>query len=118
MLNLYKLPGNGVQEYKKQQWFFEARLNYFASEVMDMLGIVDADETDLSLYRAFQVCGTLQLPVHRHFKRVYRSDGENLIADWKISPLACYLIVINCDPIHENVAKAQLYFAIHTAANK
>lgn len=118
MLSLHKHTENRLDEHKKQPWFFEVRLNYFVSEIMDMLDIEDADEIVLSLYRAFQVCGTLQLPLHRNFKKVYRFDGENMIADWKISSLACYLLIINCNPINENVAKAQLYFAVKQATAK
>ena len=109
---------NRVEEQKKQQWFFEARLNYFVSEIMNRLNIDNMDEIAMSLNRAFQACDILQLPIHRNFKRVYRFDGENMIVDWKISGLACYLVIINCNPGNENVAKAQLYFAMNKAAYK
>jgi hypothetical protein len=95
------------------QWLFEARLNYFVSDIMATLDIEDVNEIAASLNRAFQACGTLQLPFSRNFKKVYRSDGDKMLMDWKISPLACYLIVINCNPSYEHVAKAQLYFAMH-----
>lgn len=101
-----------------EPWFFEPRLNYFACDILDTLEITDADERVLSLNRAFQACGTLQISINRNFKRVYRFDGENLIIDWKISSLACYLIVINCNPSHEQVAKAQLYFAMNSSFRK
>ncbi|MDZ4809645.1 MAG: hypothetical protein SGI96_15450 [Bacteroidota bacterium] len=109
---------NRVEEKKQQQWFFEARLNYFVSEIMNRLDIDDTDEITMSLKRAFQACDILHLPIHRNFKRVYRFDGEKMIADWKISGLACYLVIINCNPGNENVAKAQLYFAMNRAVYK
>ena len=80
---------------------------------MEMLDIEDAEEIVRSLNRTFHACGTLNISFNRNFKRVYRFDGERLIVDWKISPLACYLIIINCNPNHESVAKAQIYFAMN-----
>jgi hypothetical protein len=101
-----------VAKQKIDQWLFEARLNYLVSEIMTSLDIDDVNEIATSLSRAFQACGTLQLSFNRNFKKVYRSDGDHITMDWKISPLACYLIVINCNPSYERVAKAQLYFAL------
>jgi hypothetical protein len=96
---------------RNKQWLFEARLNYLASEIMETLMINDAEEITSSLNRAFLACDSLHIPFHRNFERVFCYDGENMIEDWKISPLAYYLIIINCNPRHESVAKAQLYFA-------
>jgi hypothetical protein len=112
MLKQFKYSETNVAERNIDQWLFEARLNYLVSEIMSTLDIEDVDEIATSLSRAFQACGTLQLSFNRNFKKVYRSDGDNVIMDWKISPLACYLIVINCNPSYERVAKAQLYFAL------
>ncbi len=118
MLKQYEHPDAIIQESNKSEWLFEAKLNYLVSEVMNALHIEDADEMATSLKRAVLACGSLELPLHRNFKKVFRSDGENMIMDWKLSPLACYLIVINCNPGNEHVARAQLYFAfnriIHT----
>lgn len=113
MLKLYDYLEYMMEEYNNRQWFFETRLNYFAHDIMEMLNIEDAEEIAESLNRAFQACSTLNIPFNKNFKRVYRFNGEYLIADWKISSLACYLIVINCNPSHESVAKAQIYFAMN-----
>ncbi|MEO6001090.1 MAG: hypothetical protein ABIN89_29835 [Chitinophagaceae bacterium] len=118
MLNLNNYSEKGIVEQRIQEWLYEARLNYFAREIMRTLAIEDEDEISFSLNRAFRACAILNIPVHRNFKRVYCFDGKNLIADWKISVLACYLIVINCDPSHESAAKAQLYFAMNKATKK
>ena len=99
-------------EEQQPQWFFEARLPYFANEIMERLNIEDAEEISLALKRTFEACRTLQIPLSRNFKKVYRFNGKELIDDWKVSALAHYLIVINCNPANEQVAKAQLYFAM------
>ena len=112
MLERFDHHGLGIEGRNLHQWLFETGLHYFVSEIMETLDIDDADEIERSLSRTFQVCDTLRISVSRNFKRVYRYDGHNMIADWKISSLACYLIVINSNPGNERVAKAQLYFAM------
>lgn len=116
MLKLYDYLEAMVEEQNYRQNFFETKLNYFAGDIMETLDIVDATEITSSLNRAFQACGSLNIPFDKNFKRVYRFNGEELIVDWKISTLACYLIIINCSPSHESVAKAQLFFAINQTA--
>ncbi|MEP6748851.1 MAG: hypothetical protein ABJB86_14060 [Bacteroidota bacterium] len=117
MLILSKRPDNSVEQLKQPQWLFEAPLHYFAGEIMRILDIEDEAEIAVSIKRAFQACMVMNIPLNRHFKRVYCFDGTSLIADWKISALAFYLIVVNCNPGNERVAKAQLYFAMHNAEN-
>lgn len=107
-----------MEERQNQQWFFEAHLPYFANEIMETLNIEDAAEIVLALKRTFEACYILHIPLNRNFKRVYRYDGQNLIADWKISALAHYLIIINCNPANEQVAEAQLYFAMNNSIPK
>ena len=116
MLQLKNHTENGIEEYNHFKWYFEARLHYFVSEIMEMLDIDDAEEIEASLTRAIQTCGTLQLAFNLNFKRVYRCDGQHVKTDWKLSSLACYLIIINCNPCYERVAKAQLYFVMRKPA--
>jgi hypothetical protein len=97
--------------------FFETELYYSVSSIMETIGI-DVDEITLSLNRAFQVCETLHISIDRNFKKIFCYDGKSLSTDWKISALGCYLIIINCNPVNEQVAKAQLYFSIAYQANK
>lgn len=116
MLKLYDYLETITQQRNNHNWYFETKLNYFVSEIMQTLSIINYDEINTSIKRAFQICETLKIPVNQNFKKIYCFDGISLIDDWKISPLACYLIIINCNPIHESVAKAQVYFAMHQKA--
>lgn len=118
MLTLYDYLQTSIEKHNQQQWFAESKLNYFASEIMQTLAIDDADEIAISINRAFEACSILHIPFQQNFKRVYCYDGQNLLMDWKISSLACYLIVINCNPNRESVAKAQLYFAMNNLTPK
>jgi UV DNA damage repair endonuclease len=108
--------GSLIERHNKPQWVFDAKLNYLASEIMEMLAIEDADEMTSSIERAILVCNMLHIPLRRNFHKVFSFDGNDMTDDWKISALACYLIIINSDPKHEGVAKAQLWFALNQPA--
>jgi hypothetical protein len=115
MLTLYDHIEAIIQENNQRQRFLETQLNLFANDVMKILNIEDHSEITLSISRAFQACDRLKISFDKNFKRVFRFNGEELISDWKISPLASYLIIINCNPNNASVAKAQLYFAMKQA---
>ena len=116
MLNQYNDIQNEIQVY--HQNIYEPKLNYAVSEIMESLAIENTDEINLAFSRAVQVCDVLHIPFDYHFKKLYRSDGKNLLIDWKISSLASYLIIVNCNPTNESVAKAQLYFALNKITKK
>ncbi len=117
MTEQFNQAGNYVEPLHAPHWFFEAKLTYVLSEIMQELGIEDENDIAASLSRAFRACDTLQLPVSRNFRKVYRGEGHQMKTDWEISPVACYLIVINCNPTYESVARAQLYFALNRVAH-
>jgi hypothetical protein len=109
----HEYPRSMIAVQNKPEWLFDAKLNYMASDIMEMLAIMDSDEIAASIERAIQVCNILRIPLRRNFHKVFSFDGKDLTCDWKISGLACYLIIINSDPKHEGVAKAQLWFALN-----
>jgi DNA-damage-inducible protein D len=113
MLKLYDYLETMLEERRNHEWNSERRLDHFASEVMEMLSIRDEEEIAASIARAIRACDALHIPPAINFKKIYRSDGERMMTDWKISPLACYLVIVNCDPRHECVARAQLFFAVN-----
>jgi len=118
MLKLYDYLEEMIEEHNNLQWFLDSKLHYFASEIMSTLDIEDNEEMSASINRAFQACKILHIPINRNFRKIFRYDGNNLMVDWKLSPFACYLIIINCSPEHENVAKAQLFFAMNQSDHK
>jgi hypothetical protein len=93
----------------------DIELRYYASDIMEKLGCEKDDEIDDAIHRVVQACQSLDIPLKRNFKRIYRYDGIKMSTDWKISPLACYLLMINGNPCNPNVAKAQLFFATRNA---
>ncbi len=112
MLKLYDYLDTLFQLNKKTDSFPENAPLLFANDILEELQISDDSEKSEALKRAIQNCLTLGIPLSKNFKRVYRFTNEGIIQDWQTSPLAGYLIIINCSPKHEYVAKAQLFFAI------
>lgn len=100
-----------MEENSHRQNYIDSNLLFFVSDIMKFLNIADDAEINRSIDRAFHAYYALSIPIEINFKKVYLFDGENIISDWKISPLAVYLIIINCDPRNRNIAKAQLFFA-------
>ena len=116
-IEIYDYLDSIMQEYKKQEWLRELKLDFFVSDVMKNLNINDETEITISINRTLDVCHNLKISVPQNFKKIYRSDGYNIHTDWKISSLACYLIIINCNPNNETVAKAQLHFVLNNIKN-
>jgi hypothetical protein len=86
-------------------------LLYYASEIEQSMGFTD-EELEAAIERAFKACKTLRISIDDNFKSIFRSDNvHEMIPDWKLSSLACYLLIINADPSNTNVAKVQLFFA-------
>jgi len=118
MLKLYDHLEAMLQVRQNRNKFYERRLTYFVSDIIELLAIENTDEIDLAFSRAIQACEALHIPFDYHFKKLYRSNGKNVMVDYKISALARYLIIVNCNPTNESVAKAQLYFAINQFTKK
>jgi len=106
-----------LAERQSRHRFFEPRLPYFLNDTLEKLSIEDADEIETALNRTFEACRILKIPLSHNFKRVYRYDDAYIMEDYKISALAHYLFIINCNPTNEKVARAQLYFVMHKSAH-
>ncbi|MCE3280081.1 MAG: hypothetical protein K0S44_2272 [Bacteroidetes bacterium] len=82
----------------------------YASELIERLSVTEED-LDAAIERAFKACSSLNISIKQNFKSVFRTCEDHLVTDWRLSPLACYLIVINADPSNEQVARMQIHFA-------
>lgn len=109
MLKLYD-PWESIFD-SLQQKETVPELLYYASDIELSMGFSE-EELEEAIERAFQACTSLQISIDDHFKAIYRSDNlHEMVTDWKLSPLACYLLIINANPANTKVAKVQLFFA-------
>lgn len=86
----------------------ERKLRYYASELQKILELSSLHLLEEALQRAMKVCRTQQLELAEHFKPVYRCEEEGVVKDWKLSPLAWCLVMLNADPGNPEVAHMQL----------
>ena len=88
----------------------------YASELAEQLRLGE-EALDDAIERAFKACAALSIPIRKNFKSVFRTCDDHLVTDWKLSALACYLIVINADPANHKVARMQVHFATKNFSN-
>ena len=113
MLKIYDYLDEVLSAQQIRQVRHHQRLLYYASEVMERLGDISANDFAETLLRTMKICSALDIPINDNFKKIYRYDGEKMITDWQLSPLACYLLLLNGNPMNPAVAKIQLYAAFH-----
>ena len=110
MLKHYYSQGYCLSPYERTQR--AAELLYYASDLVESIGLRDEMQLEDALRRAFKVCTSLRIPIEDNFASVYRFDGTEMVPDWKLSALASYLVIVNADPENSKVARAQLYFTL------
>jgi hypothetical protein len=113
MLKIYDYLDEVLATQKIKQVRHRQKLAYYASDIMERMGDISAEDFADTLFRTFKICSALDIPINDNFKKTYRYDGEKLITDWQISSLACYLLMLNGNPMNPSVAKVQLYAAFH-----
>lgn len=86
----------------------ESKLRYYASELQKILEMTTLNSLEEALLRAMNVCRHQQLDLAEHFKPIYRCEESGVVKDWKLSPLAWCLVMINADPANPEVARMQL----------
>ncbi|MDX5346559.1 MAG: hypothetical protein LPK19_04880 [Hymenobacteraceae bacterium] len=89
----------------------ESNLTFYASDLIQARGCSNLEELAAAINKATQVCSCMNVPVRDNFKPVFRSGQGNLLQDWKLSPLAYYLTIINSDSSNKFVARMQVEMA-------
>ncbi len=81
----------------------ELNYRYYASELLRrMLHSTDIN-LDVSVRKAIAILKLTGLPVQEHISCVYRSDALSINRDWKLSELACSLIIISHDSATDEI---------------
>lgn len=70
--------------------------------------MIDENKFNQSIVRAQQVCTTLNLPLHEHFKKIYRTSENHIYCDYRLSYTAYLLVGINGDVESKKVAQIQM----------
>ena len=83
-------------------------LTYYASDLMHLTGCKSMDELGTALKRATEVCNCMHIPLRENFKVVFRPQDGELVQDWRLSPMAYMLMVLNADAHNDLVAHLQV----------
>lgn len=86
----------------------DARLIHYASDLLPELELANEVDFMISIRKAKRVMATLNLPVEEHFRKIYRTRGEYVFCDYKLSHIAYLLVSINGDVENQQVARIQL----------
>lgn len=115
MLKIYDYLDEVLATQQIRQTRHRQKLDYYASDIVERMGgQITAEDFAETLFRTFKICSALDIPINDNFKKIYRFDGESMVTDWQLSSLACYLLMLNGNPMNPSVAKVQLYAAFHS----
>ena len=85
-----------------------SQLVHYASDLFPELEMIDEQRFNHGIERAQQVCVTLKLPLHEHFKKVYRTSENQIYCDYRLSYTAYLLVGINGYVGSKKVAQIQM----------
>ncbi|WP_239020972.1 hypothetical protein [Pontibacter arcticus] len=86
----------------------EKNLTYYASDLLTADACKSMAELGKAIRKATRVCKKLDLPLKENFKLVFRAQGSEVVQDWKLSPMAYMLLILNTDSKNEVVAQLQV----------
>ena len=82
-------------------------MKFLASDLLSN-GFSDMRQINEAIDRAIQIClSSSTFSIKKNFKPVYISDNGNMLCDWKLSPIARKLVIVNADASIPIVAKIQ-----------
>src|SRR5690606_7855905 len=81
----------------------EMKYRYYASELLRRMIHSSEINLDRSVRKAIAILKLTGLPVQEHVTCVYRSDNKGINRDWKLSELACSLIILSQDSSSDEI---------------
>lgn len=86
----------------------DTQLTCYASDLFQQRGCDTLNELSQAIRRATEVCTSMHLPLQENFKVVYRSRNGEVVQDWRLSPMAYLLMVLNANSQNDVVARTQV----------
>ena len=91
---------------------FLSRMNdlnyrYYASELLNRLMQSEDFNFNASIRKAIAILRLTGIPVQQHFSCIYRSASQGMQRDWKLSELACSLVIISAEPENQKIEEIQ-----------
>jgi len=89
----------------------EAQMKLYASEIYRFLEMETEQQFTEALERAIQTMHRAGIPVEHHIQPVYAAYGNDLIVDYRMTPMAFGLIAMNAYPDTEVTARLKTAWA-------
>jgi hypothetical protein len=84
-------------------------LTYFSVDLLERFHFSDEHDLDQAVERAIRACQVLNIPIRKHFRKVFWFRETGIQRGWRLSALGCYLTLINEDPGHPDIAGFQAF---------
>ena len=88
----------------------DLRYRYYASDLLQSYLHAQNSNLESSIRRAIAILRLTGLPANQHFRRIYRSDILGLAGDWRLSELACGLVILSFDETNDDAYQIQQSF--------
>jgi hypothetical protein len=75
----------------------ERNYRYYASDLLHSMMHSPDFDLEGSVRRATAILRLTGIPVQEHFSCIYRSGSQGIRRDWKLSELACSLMILSYD---------------------
>lgn len=85
----------------------ELNYRYYASELLNRLMQTEDFDFDKSIHKAIAILRLTGIPVQEHFTCIYRSAARGMRRDWKMSELACSLVIISAETANREIEETQ-----------
>src|SRR6056297_1738259 len=79
----------------------------FASDLLNHMLRSSEFDIDDSVKKVIAVFRITRIPVQDHICSVYRSDSRGIKKDWRLSELACSLIILTSDSTSSKIREVQ-----------
>ncbi len=79
----------------------------YASDLLDHLLRSAEFDMDNSVKKTIAVFRMTGIPVHEHICSIYRSYSQGIRKDWRLSELACSLIILTSDSTSSKIREVQ-----------
>jgi len=88
----------------------ELNYRYYASDLLNRLMRTEDFDLEASVRKAIAILRITGVPVQQHICCIYRSANQYTQRDWKLSELACSLIIISAEPVNREIKSVQESF--------
>ena len=85
----------------------DLQYKYYASDLLCSIRHTPDFSLDASVRRAIAVMRLTGIPVQEHFTAIYRSEPFGIRRDWRLSELACGLVILVCESQEKEVKEVQ-----------